>query len=294
MKKQLFDTTGTWYKGNLHMHTTDSDGQLTPDEALECYHNAGYDFVAITDHWKVNKERDYKGMLVVSGVEYDTGDMINSKIFHIVASFLKEDPQLTKDRTRNPQEIIDTIKRAGGIAVLAHPAWSVTDPWSVLKLHSIDASEVWNSISDIPYRNARRADSSIYFDLWAEQGCFVRAVAGDDAHWYKGEHVSSFTMVNAKECTADSLRSAIEAGNFYASQGPLFDEITFDGNTFEVKAQNAETAVFVSNSVWSDSRVQKLDNGYARYTVTDFDKYIRIELRDKDGKLAWSSPYQVR
>ena len=38
-----------WYKGNLHLHTTISDGQRTPEESFELYRGNGYDFVARTD-----------------------------------------------------------------------------------------------------------------------------------------------------------------------------------------------------------------------------------------------------
>ena len=41
---------GHWYKGNLHTHTTQSDGRLSPQEAVRWYEQNGYDFVALTDH----------------------------------------------------------------------------------------------------------------------------------------------------------------------------------------------------------------------------------------------------
>jgi len=41
---------GNWFKGNLHMHTTESDGEFTPQQAVDAYHEQGYDFLAITDH----------------------------------------------------------------------------------------------------------------------------------------------------------------------------------------------------------------------------------------------------
>ena len=37
-------------KGQLHIHTTCSDGKLTPQEAAEVYERMGFDFIAITDH----------------------------------------------------------------------------------------------------------------------------------------------------------------------------------------------------------------------------------------------------
>jgi len=37
-------------KGCLHVHTTCSDGKLSPQEAADIYSELGYDFIAFTDH----------------------------------------------------------------------------------------------------------------------------------------------------------------------------------------------------------------------------------------------------
>ena len=68
----ITDSKGNkWYKGNLHTHTTSSDGAVSPDEAIKLYNGLGYDFVALTDHWHVNEPGEYNGTLILSGVEYD-------------------------------------------------------------------------------------------------------------------------------------------------------------------------------------------------------------------------------
>ena len=45
-----FKEEGNWYKGNLHSHTVDSDGCLTPREAVELFVEHGYSFLGISDH----------------------------------------------------------------------------------------------------------------------------------------------------------------------------------------------------------------------------------------------------
>ena len=37
MKKDCFGGPGQWYKGNLHSHTTNSDGHLTPAQAVALF-----------------------------------------------------------------------------------------------------------------------------------------------------------------------------------------------------------------------------------------------------------------
>ena len=41
MRKEMFSENGNWYKGNLHSHTTNSDGRLRPEEAAEVAEAAG-------------------------------------------------------------------------------------------------------------------------------------------------------------------------------------------------------------------------------------------------------------
>ena len=49
MEKDLFGINR--WKINLHTHTTRSDGSRTPEEVAEIYKKAGYDVIAVTDHW---------------------------------------------------------------------------------------------------------------------------------------------------------------------------------------------------------------------------------------------------
>lgn len=50
MKKYLITNEGTFYKANLHCHTTCSDGRLSPEEVKRIYKERGYSVIAYTDH----------------------------------------------------------------------------------------------------------------------------------------------------------------------------------------------------------------------------------------------------
>src|SRR5215207_4425357 len=39
-----------WFKGNLHTHTLNSDGDSTPDDVVRWYREHGYAFLVLTDH----------------------------------------------------------------------------------------------------------------------------------------------------------------------------------------------------------------------------------------------------
>ena len=39
-----------WFKGNIHTHTTNSDGDSSPDHVSKWYKQNNYDFLVLTDH----------------------------------------------------------------------------------------------------------------------------------------------------------------------------------------------------------------------------------------------------
>ena len=51
MHRLPFDRPGRFWRGNLHGHSTLSDGTLTPDEVCRRYREAGYDFISLTEHF---------------------------------------------------------------------------------------------------------------------------------------------------------------------------------------------------------------------------------------------------
>src|SRR5687768_10576137 len=49
-KTQVPGRQGVWFKGNLHTHTLNSDGDSTPDDVVRWYREHGYHFLTLTDH----------------------------------------------------------------------------------------------------------------------------------------------------------------------------------------------------------------------------------------------------
>ena len=92
------------------------------------YADAGYDILALTDHWKYGEAFDFGKMKVLSGCEYniihfneETGA---DEIFHIVGLDMKEDPEIpehispVQDISQHVQTIVKMIRAAGGVPAL--------------------------------------------------------------------------------------------------------------------------------------------------------------------------------
>jgi predicted metal-dependent phosphoesterase TrpH len=51
MRIRPFSTPGRFWRGNLHAHSSLSDGALNPVDVVEAYKRAGYDFLQVSDHF---------------------------------------------------------------------------------------------------------------------------------------------------------------------------------------------------------------------------------------------------
>ena len=246
----------TCFKLGLHHHSTRSDGRLTPEEIAEKYCSADYDAIAITDHWVFGEESTRKGLPVLSGCEYHTGIRDgNEGVYHILCLMPDREPQL--DRTMSPQQIIDGIHAAGGLAVLAHPAWSLNSPEKIKALRDLDGIEIFNTVSE--RGNSRRGDSSLLVDLLASEGYFYPLLAADDSHFYEAsgnfaDSCTAFIVVSCDTLAPNAIKDAIKAGNFYASTGPEI-HMTVENGIARVDCSEATEIVFLSNFVYMNNRV---------------------------------------
>ena len=76
MRKYLVPKEGSFYKANLHCHSTISDGKWTPEEIKENYMAQGYSIVAYTDHQAFVTHNDLsdENFLALNGYELDIGE----------------------------------------------------------------------------------------------------------------------------------------------------------------------------------------------------------------------------
>jgi hypothetical protein len=273
-------------KINLHTHTSLSDGHKTPEEVCRIYRNAGYDAIALTDHWKVGPESTFEGMTVLSGVEYNTpGCNCSKNLFHILGIGMAAAPkELTRQCTA--QGIIDAIRAVDGLVVLAHPAWSLNTPEMILPLEGVEATEIFNTISGV--HMSRRADSSLIVDMLACRGRIYPLLAADDTHYYDSDGPVSWIMAEADDNSQEAILSAVREGRFYATQGPELHILREDDHIV-VQSSPCREIVVHSNMGWAPRVFIGDGICEARYKIYDADKFVRAEAVDAYGRRAWTN-----
>lgn len=283
-------------KLGLHTHTTLSDGFKSPEQVAEFYIEQGYDAIALTDHWKFGDEGEIGGLKIISGCEYDVGrDDGASGVFHIVGIGMTSDPKIPEDwknmvktSASKAAEIIKTVKLYNGLAIVAHPAWSLNTAEQLSQLGDFDGLEIYNAVSE--HGMSDRAYSDVIADQLAASGRFTPLLAVDDAHYYDGDQCRGAIMVETTDMDTQGLIRAIRAGRFYATQGPEVHIEKIAPDKVRVKCSPCSKVVFQSNCVWSRGRVVRGEGVVeAEYVKYGSDRFVRAEVTDADGKKAWTN-----
>ncbi len=294
---RLFDEQKPFYKGNLHAHTTNTDGRLSPEDVIERYANAGYDFLALTDHWKrtIEAPRFHKGMLLLPGIELDYS--LPDQVIHIVGVGVDESILTRAERRHTARRGIRDIRAAGGRAILAHPAWSLNTFETIAGLSGgITAAEIYNAVSGMPW-NGDRADATLLLDIAATHGLLLNTVASDDSHFYTGEECTSFTMLQADELTAEGVLAALDRGSFYASRGPRFRQIEIENGEVHVTCDPVSLIAFHSDLPYVHGRCVQGDGiTEASYKLQfeRMERFLRVFIVDAEGRRAWANPIDLR
>ena len=130
---RILENRGNWYKGNLHMHTTVSDGELDPVEAISVYREAGYDFIAITDHRKVGHLWQDDSFLIgpaavakmleaASGTEALHADFPSPMLLYHAMRYLNATAEITVFAAADARREIPAAEAAGIRSVLVTSA----------------------------------------------------------------------------------------------------------------------------------------------------------------------------
>lgn len=206
------------YKGDTHLHTNRSDGWDEPFDVACAYRAAGYDFIAVTDHGRYYPWQELAAELAPLTRDFYVmpGEEVHPKggsYFHIIS--LNANRHVTEVFEQRPEEantaiqqILDTrdlshlpdpyaagmrifiaseIRKAGGVAVMAHPFWECGDEYNYqteeyryhLRQGDFDALELLAGCDDTG--NGNNLQELLWHDLRAE-GVRIPVVGCSDAH----------------------------------------------------------------------------------------------------------------
>jgi len=259
-------------KGQLHCHTTNSDGEKTPYELGVMYKNAGYDFLSITDHDFITPDPGIEGLTFFTGVE-------ETSIRHITAYDIDAHSTST-----DVQTIIDFHNQNGKICSIAHPNLDFAGRPPINEdemIGYIDHNfiEVWNypNTAEDQWDNALTAGKKVF------------AIAVDDYHGTTSTPFNcGWVVVFTNENNKNSILQALRDGNFYASTGNDIS-VSVSGNVVTATSTELSNISFIGKN----GTVLQTNNGVtsATYTIRGDEMYIRVKSEKiADSTYAWAQP----
>ncbi len=296
-----FKGEGQWYKGNLHTHSTLSDGKRSPEAVVNAYRESGWDFLSLTDHriYGYHSELSSPDFQVLPGMEMDIWNEELSRHNHIVSirketnghnyqDLSKIEPPKWKGKT-SVQQCINELNQAGNLAFYCHPVWSRVELEDMLGLEGLIGVEIYNYGCHV---ESGTGSAEIYWDSLLRRGIRVWGFATDDAHFKLRDWCGGWICVKAPDLTEKSLIQSIVAGRFYSSSGPrILDYGLKEGEVF-IQTSPVREIHFITwephgRSVFAGEG-ETLEE--ARYQLKGKETFVRVELVGYDGRKAWSNP----
>ena len=298
-----FAAPGRFWRGNLHTHSTRSDGVLSPEEVCRRYRAEGYDFLALTDHfigsygYPIVDTLPYRtnSFTTILGAELHSGAMANGELWHILAVGLPPDfaPSDSPDFHPKPgqetaAEIAARAVAAGAFVAVAHPQWSgltLADARAITAAHAV---EIYNHGCAT---GCDRPDGFAIADLLLTEGRKLSLIATDDAHFYEPDHFGGWVMVKAEENTPDALLAALKAGAFYSSQGPELRDVYLDGDHVVIESSAVVSAVAIGKGTGAKAvHGHSMTRSEVPLQRLNDSPWVRVAVIDAAGKRAWSNP----
>jgi hypothetical protein len=297
MQQLPFAQPGRFWKGNLHTHSTRSDGAYTVEAVCHRYREAGYHFIAMTDHFLAKYDyplTDTRALrtaefTTILGAELHTDRTEMGELWHLLAVGLPDDfapPSEDEKITHLARRALDV----GAYVAVAHPAWYCITERDLETLGPVDAIEVFNGVA---FDHNDHADSWQLADIALGRGQRYNICATDDFHGTSGRHdfKRGWVWVKSESLEPAALLAALKAGHYYSSTGPeIYDIQLFPGDKLIVRCSPANRVLVTGKGSRS---VAAQGNGQIEFelNLSKFDSpYCRVTVRGADGGRAWSNP----
>ncbi len=293
-----------WLKGNLHTHSTASDGDVSPIEVVRWYASHGYDFLVLSDHnLRVPVEpladelRSEGGeMLLIPGEEVTTWWPDGRRTLALHVGAIDAHATLGPGSGGSVIDVLeDSLRRvrsAGGLAILNHPNfWESVTAEEVQALSGLTHLEIFNGH---PLTHSLGTDHLPAVEaIWDRVLCSGRRVWGvavDDAHDFIsfGPQLRNpgrgWVVVEATARSAAAVMAALRDGRFYSSTGPELVAVDESPQGLSVEAGTEGVIDFISEGV-----VVATHTGRRAWHSLPATGYLRGRFRNKAG-VAWTQP----
>ena len=296
---------GRFFRGNLHCHSNRSDGLLEPENVVDTYREAGYDFLCLSDHFEeeygwcitdTSSLRDETFTTIV-GAELSSAPWEQRDCYWVTAAGMPPDfePPTADDHA----EAIARAAECGAFVIMLHPGLNnlpLAAADGLQGLEAVHAVEIYNhncAMAALP----DRANGAYMLDGLLERGHRVLVNAGDDAHFaHPLDRFGGWVEVHSEGLDPEALLGSLKTGRYYSTQGPELRELIVDGGRLRVETGEAYAISLTGGGERWQSGSERHGEVDAPITEAEFDldpfrgSYCRVTVVDPAGRRAWSNP----
>ncbi len=276
--------SGQWICGNLHSHTTFSDGARGRQEVIDDYAARGHGFLMISDHDFFTSADDHRS-LNARGMTLIPGNEITANGPHMLHVNGTRRIEPHADR----QKAIDEAVADGGFVIINHPNWQsrfshcpqeLLDQWT-----GYSGIEIYNGtvgrLAGSPYATNR-------WDMVLAAGRRVWGFANDDSHLPVDDVGLGWNCAYVRQRGVAGVVEALRDGRFYATTGVVITGISVDGGRIRIETENAERIVALRDVA---SRIKVVDARSIEVDVPPDATYVRFECWGRGEAFAWTQPF---
>lgn len=291
-----FSLPGRFLRGNIHTHSTASDGRLPVEEVVSAYRSAGYDFLSITDHFLdrygfpiTDTERFSDAeFTMLPGAELHAPRTEVSELWHIVAIGLPRNFAPTTPDENGPA-LARRARAAGAFVGIPHPGWyslSLADAETLVDVaHSV---EIYNHGCQVMHDKGHGA---YLLDGLLDKGYRLSAYACDDAHFKAADFGGGWIELKAESNSPEHILEALKQGQFYSTQGPRIDDIAMKEDSVEVRCSPASRVLVAGQGyLMSHSSGIAMTRTSVPLAPLAASPWLRVIVIDDTGRSAWSNP----
>ena len=302
--------TARWFKGNTHTHTTESDGDSSPDVVARWYRDHGYQFLVLSDHNVLTSVEALQalhgkdsGFLLIKGEEVT--DRFEGKPVHINGLDVSEkvDPHKGSSLLDVLQRNVDAIRRVRGVPHINHPnfGWAL----SVEELQQVRNNKLFEIFNGHPQVNNLGGGGvpgmEQAWDAVLTSGTLVYGIAVDDAHTFKDPGNPAvagpgrgWVTVRSEALEARAILTALEEGQFYASTGVELADYGVTTRAMTVTIKKDAWARYRVQFIGAGGRVlQEALDSPAEYVFRGDEGYVRAKVIESNGRIAWCQPFRI-
>lgn len=236
-RETIINPNAGWYKGELHLHSIESDGIESVSSLISMAEEEKLDYIAITDHNTVSQWSKFvtsDTLAILKGIELSTYNG-HANVYG-VKNWI--DWRVGYNGL-NVDTIIDLVHQEGGIISINHPCTPSLDGhlcWSHDTDYSkVDAIEIWNapwlSLNGDGNKKARKL-----WDKLLNKGYKIAGIGGSDLHQIDGilrKLGKMLTYIYCDNLSNKSIIDGIKKCKAFVTMGPYID-FTIENETEKV------------------------------------------------------------